>query len=119
MPLRFLTYLLLALMAVQSVTAMADVHSAHQTGVEHLSFDAHDHENQDGYDHNSKHGHAEFFDEPDCHHCCHCHGHTTTAILAVSLSIHSLDNPYILSAYLADIAPEPLANFLRPPISKA
>lgn len=114
---RFLIYLVLALTAVQSVTAVADVHSVHQSGVEHQDFDVHEHEY--GHDHSSKHSHAEFSDEPDCNHCCHCHGHTTAAILTVSLAIHSLNNPYIVSAYLADIVPEPLANFLRPPISKA
>lgn len=117
MTLRFLTYLLLALMAVQSITAVADVHSVHQSGVEHLSFD--DHEHEYGHDHSSKHSHAEFSDEPDCNHCCHCHGHSTPAILTVALMVASPNTSYSISAYLADIAPEPLANFLRPPISKA
>ena len=39
-----ITYLIIALIAMQSVVAVADAHQLHQSGTEHLTFDhEHDH----------------------------------------------------------------------------
>ena len=40
---RVITYLTIALIAVQSVMAVADVHQLHQSGTKHLAFD-HEHD---------------------------------------------------------------------------
>lgn len=81
-----LTYFLTALIALQSVMAVADAHQSHQSGGDHLSFN-HEHSADDG---------SLISVEPDqgldalsgsvghdCHHCCHCHG-MTPAFLAGS-----------------------------------
>ncbi len=66
-------YCLIAIILLQSVATVADVHQSHQSGAEHVSFE-HEHD---------EHGHSytpgEAIDhtqsqELDCHHCCHCHG---------------------------------------------
>lgn len=66
-------WLMIILIATQSVWSMADAHSTHQSGLEHLEF-----EHQHGDDHaqmveqdNASSNNQSAF---DCHHCCHCHG---------------------------------------------
>ena len=72
----YLTYFLLALLALQSVVATSDAHQSHQSGAEHLNFDtSHQHADEtEHFDHNSESEsqHSDW----DCHHCCHCHGMT-------------------------------------------
>ena len=70
----YLACLLAVLIAMQSVTAMADIHQFHQLRTEHLSF-THEHEP-------SKNASIKATDvtdsssnaSQDCEHCCHCHG---------------------------------------------
>ena len=64
----FLTCLLAVLIAVQSMTAMADAHRFHQSGTDHLTFN-HDHDSSD-----TSLADASSTFSQDCHHCCHCHG---------------------------------------------
>ena len=66
-------WLMIILIATQSVWSMADAHRTHQSGLEHLEF-----EHQHGDDHaqmvkqdNASSNNQSAF---DCHHCCHCHG---------------------------------------------
>ncbi|MAM87201.1 MAG: hypothetical protein CME36_07820 [unclassified Hahellaceae] len=73
---RFVSFFLAALIALQSVLAIADVHKAHQSGANHLKFE-HEHKvnNQpqlaDAVSQNLEIGAVS---QLDCHHCCHCHG---------------------------------------------
>lgn len=98
---RCVTYLLLLLIAVQSLAVVADGHRFHQDGLGHRLFEQHDHamhvhqghvvEGYAAFDHNQDTQHKityipdvdsivdisfelEANTEPDCHHCCHCHG---------------------------------------------
>ena len=71
-----LTYLLILLIAVQSVTSVWDSHQFHQSGTEHLTFE-HSHEQSN----NSSPDKLDVISNQqtdlnnfDCHHCCHCHG---------------------------------------------
>ncbi len=75
---RSIPWLMIILIALQSVGAMADVHSAHQSGMEHLTFE-HEHEHEHAQPHSSPDAHPEAASltdasQYDCHHCCHCHG---------------------------------------------
>ena len=70
-------WLMIILIATQSVWSMADAHSAHQSGLEHLEFDhvelehRHDDHAQMTEQNNASSNNQAGF---DCHHCCHCHG---------------------------------------------
>lgn len=73
---RSITFLMIALVAMQSVVAVADAHRLHQSGSEHLTFE-HMHERGEGKSRDDggvssveQAGLGDF----DCHHCCHCHG---------------------------------------------
>jgi hypothetical protein len=73
---QYLTYLLTALIALQSVAAVADVHQFHQSGTEHLAFE-HEHDLADTESHkfsDETPTNSESTNPFDCHHCCHCHG---------------------------------------------
>ncbi|MGR6872411.1 hypothetical protein ACU6U9_08900 [Pseudomonas sp. HK3] len=64
-------WLMIILIATQSVWSMADAHSTHQSGIEHLEFEhQHDTDHADKKAPDNRHNQTEF----DCHHCCHCHG---------------------------------------------
>jgi hypothetical protein len=74
-------------MTTQSIVAVADVHQLHQEGTEHLSFD-------DEHNHSEPNeNHTELYEEGvtaeqdwDCHHCCHCHGHSCFAVVMSAAS---------------------------------
>lgn len=71
-----LNCLLAALIALQSVVAMADAHRFHQSGTEHLDFN-HKHELAEAASFSDTELNAADpvpSDTLDCHHCCHCHG---------------------------------------------
>ena len=79
-----LLHLLLVLVALQSTIAVADLHQAHQSGQEHLSFD-HSEQVTGVLDTHLKPFTSDQVDSDvsyDCHHCCHCHG----------VACHYLDN---------------------------
>ena len=116
---RWISCLLIALIACQSVMAMADIHQSHQSGVEHLEFDHDDNPDvtrnnltaDDLSPVNSTTGSAY-----DCHHCCHSH---TMSHLFLSSNDDYLQNiaskqspPSYQLAYLSNIQ---RPNF-RPPI---
>lgn len=115
MTIRVLTYLLLLLMTLQSSAALADVHDAHQSGVEHLSFEDHDHEVQNDQIHNLLEASEDHGD--DCHHCCHCHGQCSPAVIISSQSISLALNTCAKSNYSDNTCPEAYETFLRPPIA--
>ncbi|NVK36318.1 MAG: hypothetical protein HWE18_00215 [Gammaproteobacteria bacterium] len=79
---RSIHWLMIILIAWQSVGAFADVHSNHQDGVEHLVFE---HEHTQSQPHAIKQP-MDDNDQYDCHHCCHCHGAHSNFI---STSVHS------------------------------
>jgi hypothetical protein len=72
---------MIALIALQSLASVADIHGLHQSGLQHLNFD---------HTHTSAHNLSENSDtQPcnlDCHHCCHCHG-TVNVFLNASLAV--------------------------------
>lgn len=79
---RYLSHLLIALIALQSVVSFADVHQIHQSGTEHL---AHEYEQSilptdpvvlDALSDTTD------TSQLDCQHCCHCHG-TVQVILTM------------------------------------
>ena len=91
-----LAYLLTALIALQSVVAVADAHRFHQSGTEHLTFE-HEH---DQPAHSPQVGPETKTDATwggtslDCHHCCHCHSmaHFFLGSMPTSLPAINLDS---------------------------
>lgn len=85
---KWLTYMLVALIAMQSVVAIADAHQSHQEGTQHLEFE-HEHDstpvvnNQDNQQTSTP-----SLSQYDCHHCCHCHG---LSLFALTASSNGLD----------------------------
>ena len=115
---KFLSYMLVTLIAMQSLLAIADVHQDHQTGTEHLVFEQdHQHEHtadllmefEDQTDSSSP-------EDSDCHHCCHCHGMSGPFLGANKSELNLLHSRQQLSknnlAYLSNL----LLPALRPPI---
>jgi hypothetical protein len=82
--------MLVALIAMQSVVAIADAHQSHQKGTEHLEFEhEHEHDSVHAIDHASViENSAPSPNQYDCHHCCHCHG---MSFFAVPASANGLD----------------------------
>ena len=69
---KVINYMLVILIALQSVAAFADVHQYIQTDTDHLSADGHKHrhlnvasQTADSMELNST--------QNECDHCCHCH----------------------------------------------
>lgn len=114
---RFLTYLILALVVFQSAAGVADAHQSHQSGIEHLTFDDHQHSHEDAEaDHKLVDGAQA--QERDCHHCCHCHGHFTPAVL-VKPSGFVLNKSSISNSDFSENFPSKVINpLLRPPIAR-
>ena len=65
---RTLLCFLTALMTLQSIYAVADMHQLHQSGSEHIAV------SQDHPEHTEKTFQNPDVNAYDCHHCCHCHG---------------------------------------------
>lgn len=126
----WLAYILVTLIAWQSVAAVADAHQMHQTGTDHLAFDpTHNHTfdpeqvNSDSVAKDQEAGQQKLraslasTDSPDCHHCCHCHGNSAQALPSV-LAAESYGKHYAFrTPYIKDAAPNFLTPFLRPPIA--
>lgn len=116
---RALTYCLLMMMLLQSVIAVADMHAAHQSGVEHRDFENHQHHDDVLSESSSIDSASQLLtsDGPDCHHCCHCHGHFSPAILLNAE--RSLLAPVSsgFPRYTVVSPSENLETFLRPPIA--
>lgn len=80
--------MLVALIAMQSVVAIADEHQTHQKGTQHLEFE-HEHDSTRVADLQAdKKNSGPSLDQYDCHHCCHCHG---MSCFAVTASANGLD----------------------------
>lgn len=86
-----LTFVMIALIALQSLASVADTHGLHQTGGEHL-----------------EHAHAlsakastqpnDVSQDLECNHCCHCHG-TVHFFLDADVTTHL---PQLLSTGQTD-----------------
>lgn len=113
MIIRAMTYLLLLLMSLQTSADIADAHSAHQSGTEHLSFEDHHHpDDQDLGLSLSEFSHDQ---ENDCHHCCHCHSNFCPVILISMGSIKLFKTTSPIPDYSNNSVTDPFEAFLRPP----
>lgn len=109
---KWLSYLLVVLIAMQSVVAIADAHQSHQEDKQHVDFN---------HEHDSSTDIKTQYDETgavqyDCHHCCHCHGQPIFSVSAINNPFpgkvsknHILRHHFTYSSNL--ISPD-----LRPPI---
>ena len=113
MNLRTLTYLLLLLMTFQSAAGLADMHTAHQSGFEHLSFEDHQHGNDGRYTDSIPPENG----VRDCHHCCHCHGYNTPAIIIAFDRFCTTKSTSPVPEYPDKTLPDKFESFLRPPIA--
>ena len=104
-----LSYLLVALIALQSVVAIADSHPPHLETPSHADF-------SDQLNSPAVTDHATPLDSADCNHCCHCHN--MAQIFLVGNHLCTMDNARVLR--LLDIKANYLSNFIfpsiRPPI---
>lgn len=117
MPARLLTYMLILLFSYQAGFATADMHAAHQAGNQHLTFDDHQHKLQPGSKETGvKEGISATKSKPDCHHCCHCHGHLVQAILANPTAPFSYDIRMPAIGYFQHLPLRTLEPLYRPPI---
>ncbi|MCF6226898.1 MAG: hypothetical protein L3J22_11450 [Xanthomonadales bacterium] len=113
-----LAYLLIVLIALQSVTVVAeDDHQAHQNGDQHLQLDK-DHEHQDPAETVSDDVSTAIAQggDLDCHHCCHCHSPTQLEFLSNSNNFNYARIFGLPSDYLFNYISKPLSPALRPPI---
>lgn len=114
---RALTYLALILVVLQSGVSLADAHQLHQSGAEHLSFDE-SHQHLNDTDPEEQHNHdldTSSSQQWDCHHCCHCHGHSSPAILISAEHILLVRHSPPVPNYSENTFPETFETFLRPP----
>lgn len=102
---------MILLIALQSVGSLADAHSAHQSGIEHLVFE-HDHDQNEPVQTNDDKDTDKAF---DCHHCCHCHGAHSNFINAHShlIAIYSRSPQHSYHKPLAII--QSVQSLFRPP----
>jgi hypothetical protein len=107
-------WLMIILIATQSVWSMADTHSGHQSGVEHLEFE---HSHKDSHNENTavNQGSSSQQTDFDCHHCCHCHGAHSSFITSLysTTSVFGQSPQHSFANQLA-LAQQPNA-FFRPP----
>ncbi|MBL4868533.1 MAG: hypothetical protein JKY67_19385 [Pseudomonadales bacterium] len=77
---KWLSYLLVVLISIQSVVAIADAHQSHQKGKPHVDFN-HDHDSSTIIKiQRDETGAVQY----DCHHCCH--GHSCFSVTAINNS---------------------------------
>jgi|SRR5690554_1071370 len=116
---RALTYAVLILIVLQSGMAMGDAHQLHQSGAEHLAFDE-THQHLDGFE-SDRHPIEDAESDPsssqtwDCHHCCHCHGHFSPAILVPTEPTLLSKSSSPVPDYSENTFPDTFETFLRPP----
>lgn len=110
--------MLVALIALQSVVAIADAHQPHQAGVEHLEFNHDDDKNTvDNSQHLKKVASSPSIDQYDCHHCCHCHGVVHFFLATPSLGFDASLLVQELTGYWAQYPSILISPDLRPPIA--
>lgn len=116
---RTLTYLLLMLVVLQSGMALCDEHQLHQSGSVHVTFDE-SHQHLDELESAAPLFEALNLDplsseKWDCQHCCHCHGHFSSAILVSAEIILLPKNSSPIPTYSENSFPDTYEAFLRPP----
>lgn len=116
---RALTYVVLILVVLQSGMAMGDAHRLHQSGTEHVVFDE-NHRHLDGHGAEKHHAEEVVSDDLssakwDCHHCCHCHGHFSPAILVPTEPTLLSKSSSPVPDYSENTFPDTFETFLRPP----
>ncbi|MCG8312675.1 MAG: hypothetical protein MI976_05615 [Pseudomonadales bacterium] len=101
---QYIAYILVALLAMQSIVALADAHQYHQTGSEHIVFDKH-YEISGSEPNLIQTNIVDYTQENtmDCQHCCHCHGST-------GIFISDSQTSFLYSS-LTQIAPEYHSNY--------
>lgn len=116
---QYLAFLLTALIALQSVAAVADAHQFHQSGTEHLTFD-HDHSQLTDKlqpKRQSKIDNPDVSTNLDCHHCCHCHGHGSVALTGAASHLVALFSGKGQADYQASFTSLIPTSLFRPPIA--
>ena len=120
-------HILIILMAIQSIIGVVDAHQYHQSGLEHIEFDQ-NHDHIEHYGHSSMSlnvnldheleftNHFQEHNDQDCHHCCHCHTYTGSALLP-RFSLDLVPLASINFHYSERSVPIVLTTFLRPPIA--
>ncbi|MDZ7924908.1 MAG: hypothetical protein U5M23_12835 [Marinagarivorans sp.] len=112
-----LPFLLIALIALQSVVALAGGHLVCEDDKEHSALNLNDPTNSvinAEVDNDNCQDAAQ--DADDCHTCGHCHGHFSSALLPHFLGLNLAHYSSQLPAYLASSPPLIISRFLRPPI---
>lgn len=117
----YLTCLLALLIAVQSVTAMADVHKFHQSGTEHVEFN-HSHQSTASDTQNDSQLAKQAADPLsqsayDCHHCCHCHGHGSVILAGAASHVAALFSGNGQADFQANLTSGIPPSLFRPPIA--
>jgi len=114
---RWTLFLLTALIALQSVSAVIDSHQLHQSGEEHLSFE-HDHDKPTTDQiPDSKPMIKSLENSPyDCHHCCHCHGTSTLYVSGFNCNFQLVVYEKKTFEYLLNLPSTILFPAFRPPI---
>lgn len=116
----WVSYLLAALIALQSVVTLADIHQVHETDTEHVTFDqdlcdllsdtSRQTTSADAVSGNDA-------DTSDGHHCCQCHGHFSQVLPGAAAMVDFVKHPCSFSPYRVGAAPIVFTSFLRPPIT--
>jgi hypothetical protein len=115
---KWVSYLLMILIAVQSVLAVADIHQIHQSDQGHLEFSSDDKLPATKIDEAFSTS-VELTQTPanalDCQHCCHCHGSHVNLLSNIYSQISFYHkNPYLAALRVA--APSSQSSSLyRPP----
>ncbi|WP_370978586.1 hypothetical protein [Agaribacterium sp. ZY112] len=99
-------------MTIQSAASVADIHAAHQSGLEHLAFD--DHQHPEGERLTDSIAQSES-GEHDCHHCCHCQGHSSPAFVLAFDCIYLNRASSPVPDYSDRVIADTFDTFLRPP----
>jgi hypothetical protein len=118
---KWLSYLLIVMIAMQSLLAVAaDPHQSHQNGIQHLEFEhQHDTEVLNRTPEMDKERYAFAGEDYDCHHCCHCHHMSHLGLLSGNdrLTV-ALPNEKAM-VFQFDYLSKQLSPELRPPIAQS
>lgn len=114
---KYLSLMLMMLIACQSVWAMADNHPLTQTGEAHVET-SHNHDSPAKAPIDIKDSSlSDNSSALDCSHCCHCHGSSPLFVSAVASVIRQSIETVKLSSYSQTHQPPFLAPDFRPPIA--
>lgn len=114
---QYLSYLLLIVIAVQSVLVVADVHVEHNNSIEHIQLDAEHHQHHDNKHQTTQHASLTEADvtHQDCQHCCHNHvPHTSVLVNSYTLCLASIYT-YQVTSTLNTHAVTVISSLYRPP----